>query len=662
MLRNVAFRFFLALLPLSFLFPHRLLLALYIIFVFAFLRLKARKLAIPFLTVSFMLIFSLVSKNAYFSSLKEREGAVVSGRGLVLSEKGFPYSKLLRIYFPVLKINSGEAIAYSKIFEVRASLSEKSEGCWVSVKGILKREKTYLNRFSSNLNFLKYSNSLYFISVKSSDFFKRFERFSLFSLKEKMLASIDSPEKRDFLAGLIFGDKNALDFKFKEKAKKMGIYHLFVFSGFHFGIFFIVLYVLLFALPLRRKYKNFVYLFFLFCLLILTGFPSPAVRVFLMFAVYFIFAFFGIDVSPEDSVGLAGIVMLVLNPYSAFSAGFLLSFLITGGIVVYAKEWRAVKSYVAVAFLAFFFALPFYVGVFNYLPLTAPLTTLIVTPLTVIVFFLFFANFFLGGALNFALSFAVDLILIAVNRLPIVAPECYPAYFVIVFSFALVFLSFFANGKGKFLIFPAAIVLLLILLFPAKRYEGVCFFDSKNPYCILYSVGGKAVLINTGDSFFSHSILRKELKMRGIDKINFLILEKLNLRILNRLENVLAKNRTEIVIIPSDTPYYLKFLIESLAKMYAVKKVEYVPKGESASMGFFKVEYPEKGVKVVFDGFAVVFGNKGFSRKSPFAAVEKTKRGECVILGEKDLTKTIHVGESGGFCLKKKRGDAPSFN
>ncbi len=128
------------------------------------------------------------------------------------------------------------------------------------------------------------------------------------------------------LIALLQGDKSELGRGTKYIFRAGGVSHLLAISGFHIGLYILILSVILKPLPFPKSVKLILLTVLPWGILLLTG-PTPStVRSLIMSSVVLI-GFLGKKPSSGlNCLGVAGVLILFINPFQLFTAGFLLSF------------------------------------------------------------------------------------------------------------------------------------------------------------------------------------------------------------------------------------------------------------------------------------------------------------------------------------------------
>jgi len=196
-------------------------------------------------------------------------------------------------------------------------------------------------------------------------------------LNNKVKQSIDDSDTlmADFLDILLFNEGN------KDPLVKIGIYHLFVVSGFHISIF--ISSINSFTKKVTKK--NYILMelsaiCFTIPLLMIIGPKLPALRALIYEILIFINKWF-LDnkFNRKHIISYLGIGFITFNPYFLFNQSFLLSFL----IVIFINMVSNNKKTLKIAFVAFAVSAPLISSFSASINLLTPLMTLILTPLIV---------------------------------------------------------------------------------------------------------------------------------------------------------------------------------------------------------------------------------------------------------------------------------------
>ncbi len=166
------------------------------------------------------------------------------------------------------------------------------------------------------------------------------------------------PEERILIETVSIG-KDRIPRFLRDIGVKSGTYHLLVISGLHIGFlyFLIRLLTIPFSCWNNRHYKFFPFfsLIIIWIYVMITGFKIPVLRASLMFSFFLLGEIFDREISGFSSIYLACFLLLIINPFMVYQAGFQLSFIATAGILFIfhylkgrtEKPLSFIKSYIA---------------------------------------------------------------------------------------------------------------------------------------------------------------------------------------------------------------------------------------------------------------------------------------------------------------------------
>lgn len=133
-----------------------------------------------------------------------------------------------------------------------------------------------------------------------------------------------------YVMALVFGESKFIDEEDKEELKTLGILHVLSVSGFHM--------VLIFGL-FRKFFNVKTAILLTFFYLLLTGVENSSLRAFIMIFIAKMSTIFHRNYNSRSALYFAALVILIMNPFSLFNIGFLLSFGATLGILMYQKKF-----------------------------------------------------------------------------------------------------------------------------------------------------------------------------------------------------------------------------------------------------------------------------------------------------------------------------------
>ncbi|MFA5272080.1 MAG: ComEC/Rec2 family competence protein [Candidatus Omnitrophota bacterium] len=178
-----------------------------------------------------------------------------------------------------------------------------------------------------------------------------------------------SDESYRFLASVFLGRRELLDKEEKGIFTDAGIAHLLAISGSNVGITAVVLFFILKLFNIRFKAGLLVCILFLFIYTFITGASPPIMRATIMYTVFVLSFFVKRKLNPFNSLGLAGLVCLLINPSWLFDVGFQLSFLSIFALILGFKIFPITSSKIEI------------VNQLKYLFFSSLYVTVLITPL-----------------------------------------------------------------------------------------------------------------------------------------------------------------------------------------------------------------------------------------------------------------------------------------
>jgi competence protein ComEC len=193
------------------------------------------------------------------------------------------------------------------------------------------------------------------------------------------------------LPGLLLGQRWMVEASVKEALDGAGLSHLMAISGLHVGFVAVILFPLLRALRLGRMGSAVGTAVGLVGYAFLTGARPSVIRATIMACVLIVAGVNQRSWRPMNSLGVAAMAILILEPRSLWDTGFQLSFLATGTILALsrpvlarlppARVWRIAAGALVVSVSAQAGVAPVLARCFHELHLVAPLANLVVIPL-----------------------------------------------------------------------------------------------------------------------------------------------------------------------------------------------------------------------------------------------------------------------------------------
>lgn len=203
---------------------------------------------------------------------------------------------------------------------------------------------------------------------------------------------------------LLLGDTSAFN-KYKlENYRVAGIAHIFAVSGLHVGLMVGIFTFLCKVFKVKRKFKPFFVLIPAFVYCGLCGFRPSAVRAFVMASVTILADHFGFKKDNLSSSSIAGIVLLLVNPFNLMDYGFKLSFMAVTSIFLlkplltrHAKAVSWLGEPLSLSLSAQIGTLPILTKMSGYTSIIAIFSNLIFVPVTSFLYIFTFVSFAVGA-------------------------------------------------------------------------------------------------------------------------------------------------------------------------------------------------------------------------------------------------------------------------
>ena len=211
-------------------------------------------------------------------------------------------------------------------------------------------------------------------------------------IKNKVFKKYSADTAATILA-LINGDKSYLSNEFYNNVKGAGVAHVMVVSGMHLSIIISLCLYLCNKLFYNRLLKALTILFVTVSVMAVCGFTMSIIRAGVTYIVMAVGLAIDRENTPENTLGFAVSVILLVNPFCIFNVAFLLSVLSTFAIlvvsipvaeflasrqIVKSKILLAVISSVIISISTLIFTAPVTIYVFGYLSTVSVLTNLLI--------------------------------------------------------------------------------------------------------------------------------------------------------------------------------------------------------------------------------------------------------------------------------------------
>ncbi|MGN1131653.1 MAG: ComEC/Rec2 family competence protein, partial [Ruminococcus sp.] len=223
----------------------------------------------------------------------------------------------------------------------------------------------------------------------------RYYPYRLRSMLESRIRDYMDYENAEICNAIAFGDKISVSADIKEDFRRAGISHILVVSGLHINVLSMILLAALGKILKKRYVYCPLLILFVMFYMVMTGLSFSVIRSGIMMIIILVGMMLREKPDTLNSLGIAGLVIVLFNPYSAGDIGLLLSFSATLGIILVTKP---VSRYVidklkfsnriiiiiinilSVSFSAFLFTFPLLIIFFHNISLVQILASLLVSP------------------------------------------------------------------------------------------------------------------------------------------------------------------------------------------------------------------------------------------------------------------------------------------
>lgn len=471
----------------------------------------------------------------------------------------------------------------------------------------------YLKTKSISGIFTIYDND----SVKIINDSKIFIKSLLFSIRKSIdmkIKELHNQETAALLKGLILADRNEISFETKTEFINTGVIHVLAVSGLHVGyILMIVVFAFgRFGIYTRAALTVLALLFFM----MLTG-ASPSVTRATIMSIVIIIAFItNRSTNLLNSISLAAIVILFINPDEIYNPGFQLSFSAVLSIgIIYPVFQKSVNSlrikskliknlflFAAVSLSAQIGTLPFTLAYFSKLSVIALLANLLVIPaigfilaigiITIITEYFFHIAAVYFAAANDLITFLLTKVISFAGKLDFsfLWIRNYSLYDSLIYYglLSIVLLTYHHSKKFFFKLSVTLIALVSIIIY--SSFDDSDFFDKNKLSVLMIDVGqgdsflikfpnGKTALIDAGEAnpFIDNGerVIMPLLDYLDIDKIDYGFISHLDLDHYGGFISLIYSGRIKEVYRPLPDSSKKSLRLEKFLKDMKVKTHHY---------------------------------------------------------------------------------------
>lgn len=270
--------------------------------------------------------------------------------------------------------------------------------------------------------------------LKKDSFIKKLNINLFQSYLRQVYFNVDSYLKSElsnssyvFVSAIFLGRREFIDSGLRKIFIDSGTTHLLAISGLHVGLIALVVFFSLKILRIKFRIRLSFSILILLVYVIFIGSPPSALRACIMYTTFGVGFLLKRKVNIFNSLGMAGFVLLLINPLCLFEIGFQFSFISVLGIILGFKIFKIKKSSnifilytkisvlttifvtIAIAPLSFFYFNKVHIlGIISNIILIPFFTLLLVTSFIFLIFP--FLSFFLSQSLNFLVYFFLEFV------------------------------------------------------------------------------------------------------------------------------------------------------------------------------------------------------------------------------------------------------------
>ncbi len=390
------------------------------------------------------------------------------------------------------------------------------------------------------------------------------------------ITSYISGEEGELVRAVVLGDKEGFTDEMKNNFSDCGISHIVAVSGMHMSILIMFIMNLGMIFGIKRKLRAISAIAVILCYVFMLGFVPSAIRAAVMGIAVMSATLINRREDFATSVLTGAFIILLINPYSIFDTGFLLSFAAVTGIYLFAERFNgifikilpsSVCAAVAMSVSVNLMTFPITATVFNKINFVGIIANIIIVP--------FLEALFIGGMLVAVIPFAGHIIALplkAVAKAVLFLSDLLaemrflnisvmtPNVLMLAISTGVIlfiFLTVHRKSKAAKICTAAVLAVLTSAATAVQIYEyglfRVEFINVGQGDSILISEKGQNFLIDTGRENSRDSL--EYLKDRGIMKLGVLFITHADSDHSGGAKNIADNIEVEKVVLPYTKRY-----------------------------------------------------------------------------------------------------------
>lgn len=527
--------------------------------------------------------YSLLIENIYDKSYTEYDGVKCSIRGVIISvnavkeeyaqvtvrPNGF-FKKKIQVYIMNNKYNliQGDKINFIGSFNKPTGATNPG--------GYDTRKVLYSDGIAAYV----------FTESEDIEINSQFTLGHIFGLIRKDIKSTCTEllggTRGSILSGMLIGDKAGLGKDIKTSFRDSGLSHTMAVSGAHVAYILVPLMFIFSRLGLeRRKYYPWL-LFILLFFALLTGFTPSVARASLTAGLLLISGIIYKDTDALNSLAVSAVILVMINPFSIYDAGFILSYICVVSILVFYKPLislcgkNPVVKMMAMTIAVQIGVLPATAKLFYSIQMFSVISNLLIFPIRAVLAVLGWIMYIISNFLMPLAKIIAPIVGILTDAVTQVAKlfgdstfssvnvPYIPVWLVVVYITAV----YLALNISKYRLIPITLGIFTIttyLLFFGVPKNTYVFYDSGQADSFLVKTDkARDIIIDTGKYSLSNSIAH----FCG-DYIDFVFLTHAHQDHIGGLESILERFRVGMVFIPGCRGSEMSEVIE-LCKKFQV--------------------------------------------------------------------------------------------
>ena len=366
------------------------------------------------------------------------------------------------------------------------------------------------------------------------------------------------------LNGILLGMREDIPKQIFDMFRKSGIVHILAVSGLHVGLILLMFWGFLKLCRIPRKVAAFILILLVILYCMVTGMRDPIFRTTIMALAVLTAIIIDREQNFYISMSLACLVLLLINPYSLFNAGFQLSFIATLGIICLTPILKEVIPLeriklkprflfiaLAVSLSAQISVMPIVAYHFNYLSLWSIFSNILILPIVACILALgllasIFGIIWIKLAYIFSMPNWILLTILlrlieffsSIDFMYIEVPKPYIADIIGYYTLIAFALYAIYNGmKNKKMLYVLTLVLLILFLSPRlnDRSIEIVFPHSPDGDIVLIKfpcmgTGDKIMLVTSDSNKFNNveKVIQPLLWAKHVAKIDYLFLNRVS--------------------------------------------------------------------------------------------------------------------------------------